>query len=203
MAWLNKTLQEWVSASAWVKHHRFDEIHYLPKGTSQSRIPQAHNKFLREITLDRLRGDTELDLLCSICPPVRSPQFFTPSPVTHLNLLCLSPLDPCFPACQYKVRKKSSELYPKSLLSNRNWDIARRVAKFKKLLTQLARHVSDNIFPYFKSMKLCGCEQNQTLFSFLTLAKWRRHPRRGGRDGTTQQNLQPKKLNFGSYNRDL
>lgn len=101
-------------------------------------------------------------------------------PQLHI-FLCLSPLGPGFPTCQYKARKKSSELYLKSHLSNRNWDIACRVAKFKKLSTQLTRCVSDKIFPYFKPMKLCGHEQNQTLTFFLKVGKMKETPNVGGK----------------------
>lgn len=95
-------------------------------------------------------------------------------PQLHI-FLCLSPLGPGFPTCQYKARKKSSELYLKSHLSNRNWDIACRVAKFKKLSTQLTRCVSDKFFHISNLWNYVDMSKTRLWFFFLKLAKWR-HP---------------------------
>lgn len=142
MAQLNKT-QEWVLPCACIKHHRFDETENLVKGWSRSRTPQSHKKFLREITLDRVRGDTESQLVYSIFSAVRSPQFFTPSPVNFLNLplrhsswLLFSKLPV---KNQQKIFRIIPEVPPKQQDQNRT--IICRMSKFKKPFMQLKVYI--------------------------------------------------------------
>lgn len=172
MAQLNKT-QEWVLPCACIKHHRFDETENLVKGWSRSRTPQSHKKFLREITLDRVRGDTESQLIYSIFSAVRSPQFFTPSPVNFLNLplhhsswLLFSKLPV---KSQQKIFRIIPEVPPKQQDQNRT--IICRMSKFKKPFMQL-KYIYIINFSLIQVYETVWTEQNQTLFPFITLSKY-------------------------------
>lgn len=118
--------------------------------------------------------DTESQLIYSIFSAVRSPQFFTHSPVNFLNLplrhsswLLFSKLPV---KSQQKIFRIIPEVPPKQQDQNRT--IICRMSKFKKPFMQLKIYIYIINFSIIQVYDTMWTEQNQTLFPFITLSKY-------------------------------